>query len=212
MDLEKLRQIILDTKNSGKLAEIPPQLYEDTQRYIQKLKKDYYAIGDPLDDHAGSILIEEISSVKDSITEIFNVRAAKIMGIAIRQMEGQHSVREDTRKMLPPEREMFEQIVSAIERCRQELIYPDGHAPSEHLSLETPAQEEDTPGSTPISEADQKDRPVVALARILLDMESFMGIDGRVYQLMKGDIVTMPEKNAEVLCERNIALNIKLNK
>jgi DNA replication factor GINS len=212
MDLEKLRQIILDTKNSGKLTEIPPQLYEDSQRYLQKLKKDYYAIGDPLDNHAGGILIEEISSVRDSIAEIFNIRTAKIMGIAIRQMEGQYSTREDTRKMLPAEREMFEQVVSAMERCRQELISPEGHTPSEHLLLERDAQEECAPECTPASGAGPSVRPVAALARILMDMDSFMGVDGRVYHLMKGDIVTMPEKNAEVLCERNIALNIRLNK
>jgi len=39
-----------------------------------------------------------------------------------------------------------------------------------------------------------------------------MGVDGRVYVLTQGDIVTLPENNAEVLCEHDIALNIRLNK
>jgi len=39
-----------------------------------------------------------------------------------------------------------------------------------------------------------------------------MGVDGRVYILKKGDIVTLPESNADVLCEHDIALNIRLNK
>jgi len=51
-----------------------------------------------------------------------------------------------------------------------------------------------------------------ALVHIRADMESFMGVDGRVYALKRGDIVTLPENNADVLCERDIALNIMLNK
>ena len=51
-----------------------------------------------------------------------------------------------------------------------------------------------------------------ALVHIRADMESFMGVDGRVYALKRGDIVTLPENNADVLCERDIALNIRLNK
>jgi DNA replication factor GINS len=50
------------------------------------------------------------------------------------------------------------------------------------------------------------------LVRVLEDMESFMGIDGRIYTLSKGDIVTLPERNAAVLSERNIVLNMNLCK
>ena len=51
-----------------------------------------------------------------------------------------------------------------------------------------------------------------ALVRVLADMDAFMGVDGRIYTLTKGDIVTLPERNAEVLVERNIALNMNLSK
>jgi DNA replication factor GINS len=50
------------------------------------------------------------------------------------------------------------------------------------------------------------------LVQVLEDMESFMGIDGRIYTLSKGDIVTLPERNAAVLSERNIVLNMNLCK
>ena len=54
--------------------------------------------------------------------------------------------------------------------------------------------------------------PQCVLVRVLEDMESFMGIDGRIYTLSKGDIVTLPERNAAVLSERNIVLNMNLCK
>jgi len=59
---------------------------------------------------------------------------------------------------------------------------------------------------------DQGRSPTPALVRVLQDMDTFMGVDGRVYTLSKGDIVTLPERNAAVLTERNIVLNINLCK
>jgi len=35
-----------------------------------------------------------------------------------------------------------------------------------------------------------------------------MGVDGRIYDLRREDIVTLPARNADVLCERNIVLKI----
>jgi len=39
-------------------------------------------------------------------------------------------------------------------------------------------------------------------------MEPFMGIDGRTYEMEAGDILTLPSRNAQVLVERDIVLNI----
>jgi DNA replication factor GINS len=50
------------------------------------------------------------------------------------------------------------------------------------------------------------------LVHVLEDMDTFLGVDGRTYSLTKGDIVTLPERNAAVLSERNIVLNINLCK
>ncbi|HWQ66708.1 MAG TPA: hypothetical protein VN372_07540 [Methanospirillum sp.] len=56
---------------------------------------------------------------------------------------------------------------------------------------------------------DEGDSPFpYALVRIKTDMEPFMGVDGRTYELACGDIITIPRRNAEVLAERNIVLNI----
>jgi DNA replication factor GINS len=44
--------------------------------------------------------------------------------------------------------------------------------------------------------------------RILQEIDPFVGMDGRIYALRKEDVVTLPAWNADVLVERNIALNI----
>ena len=48
------------------------------------------------------------------------------------------------------------------------------------------------------------------LVRVLQDMDTFMGVDGRSYSLAKGDIVTLPKRNASVLSDRNIVIGITL--
>jgi len=50
--------------------------------------------------------------------------------------------------------------------------------------------------------------PDVVLSRVLANMDPFMGVDGRIYHLQKGDIVILPVRNAEVLCDRPIVFAI----
>jgi len=76
-------------------------------------------------------------------------------------------------------------------------------------------QDQDSSAATALYVAPKTDASLslqCVLVRVLEDMESFMGIDGRIYTLSKGDIVTLPERNAAVLSERNIVLNMNLCK
>ncbi|MDR2855646.1 MAG: hypothetical protein LBV40_05775 [Methanomicrobiales archaeon] len=53
------------------------------------------------------------------------------------------------------------------------------------------------------------DSKAYSLVLIVADMDPFMGIDGFVYEIQNGDVITLPRKNADILAERNIALNIR---
>ena len=216
--LERLRQMLLDMHHSGRLSHIEPGLYDDARAYVEKLKADYYGLTNPLESRAGSLLIEEIGSVTDTVQEIFSVRTRQILDLALQQMEGQYFDEEEARKMLPAERVMYEQVVDAIEVCREALVHGEEYAfgrggaaaaPGINEVDETPeASGSEVPATTP-------PRPIsspYALVHIRSNMESFMGVDGRTYALERGDIVTLPENNADVLCEHDIALNIRLNK
>lgn len=59
-----------------------------------------------------------------------------------------------------------------------------------------------------LSDDDEEDPFAYSLVRVLAEMEPFMGVDSRIYELAPGDIITIPTRNAEVLVERNIVLNI----
>ncbi|MGB8310754.1 MAG: hypothetical protein WCE81_02685 [Halobacteriota archaeon] len=44
--------------------------------------------------------------------------------------------------------------------------------------------------------------------RILADIPTFVGLDGRDYKLSKEDVLVLPEGNAKTLCNRNLAIKI----
>jgi len=214
--LEKLRQMLLDMHHTGRLSYIEPGLYDDARAYVEKLKGDYYGLKNPLESRAGSLLIEEIGSVTDTVQEIFSVRTRQILDLAFQQMEGQYFDKEEARKMLPAERAMYGQIIDAIEGCREALVhgeaYPFGSAGAAAVDLVEPVDGIPEASGVPAAAVPRPVQSPYALVHILSDMESFMGVDGRTYALERGDIVTLPENNADVLCEHDIALNIRLNK
>ncbi len=215
--LEKLRQTLLDMHHSGRLSEIEPGLYEGARAYVEKLKADYYSLQNPLESRSGSLLIEEIGSVTETVQEIFSIRTRQILDLAFQQIEGQYFDREEARKMLPAERVMYGQIIDAIEGCREALVRGEecsfgGSGAAAVEAIEEPEVPPAAGSGRPAPAAPRPAPSPYALVHIRSDVESFMGVDGKVYVLKQGDIVTLPENNADVLCEHDIALNIRLNK
>ncbi len=106
--------------------------------------------------------------------------------------------------MLPAEREMYDGIARVIDAARQGMVAEVVPRPEAEAAVpagtEAPAAAD--PGCGPVEPLP------VRLVRILREIDPFVGIDGRVYALRKEDVVTLPARNADVLVERNIALNI----
>ncbi|MDD1677740.1 MAG: hypothetical protein LUO93_00965 [Methanomicrobiales archaeon] len=196
MHLDNLRNIILNERESARLSEISPDTYEAARKYLRELQEHVYEAKDPLSEETRT-LIEEIHSLRETIRELFQIRSRKILALAGARMETPVD-REETKKMIPPEREMYRIILSALEDCR--CTTTEGRTGP----VVTPATEEITEKEdTPLPENGQM------VVRMLADVEAFLGVDGRIYTLKKEDVVTLPRINAEVLCDHNIALNIK---
>jgi hypothetical protein len=59
MPLDDLRIIILNERESGRLSEVPPTLYEGIRGHLATLQEQVYGCSDPLSDEAQA-LIEDI--------------------------------------------------------------------------------------------------------------------------------------------------------
>jgi len=220
MKLDDLRGILLSERETGRLTSTAPDIFERGHEELSSLMTKVYALDDPLSDEARS-LIEETLAIKETLHELFAIRSRKILALTIMHAEGNYYDREEVKRTIPAEREMFDQITAAIVQCQGILL---NNLPNIPVTAEMDGDESGEP--EPVSEdAGTSAIPVAAqhkahlphthpcvLVRALEDMDSFMGVDGRIYTLSKGDIVTLPERNAAVLSERNIVLNINLCK
>ncbi|MDD1664292.1 MAG: hypothetical protein LUQ32_02960 [Methanomicrobiales archaeon] len=203
MPLDDLRIIILNERESGRLSEVPPTLYEQIRGHLTSLQEKVYSCSDPLSDQAQT-LIEEVKAVREIVRDIFRIRSRKILSLALVQVEAEATERDELKKMLPAEREMFDGIVRHLETGKAAL---SGQVPRGVPSGEIPLGAE-SPGGGCIPEPPRAPEEAMVMVRIISDMEPFMGVNGRIYHLKAEDVVTLPEKNAGVLIDRNIALNI----
>jgi len=232
MKLDDLRSILLSERETGRLTSVAPDIFDKGHAELAAITKKVYAIEDPFSDDARS-LIDETLSIRETLHDIFSIRTRKILALTVMHAEGNYYDREEVKRMIPAEREMFDQIAAGIEQCKGILLQNLPHAPLTSanraipVSAAVPAVDEDVESEPLMEEPPDlgpQPLPLVSpkgpepithpctLVRVLEEMESFMGVDGRIYTLSKGDIVTLPERNAAVLSERNIVLNINLCK
>ncbi|KQC05684.1 MAG: hypothetical protein APR53_07055 [Methanoculleus sp. SDB] len=216
--LDELRLIVLNERESGRLSQIRHEAFSGAHKYVEQLYQevqretpslDRFLAGRPRD------AVSELHSMAETLEEIVTLRCRKILTLALYGTENS----DELKKMLPPERVLFDDVVHAIHQCRDSLIGSFPAATEEAADEEEEGADETVPESRPAAETRESgdaDAPAgewgYSIVRILEDVEPFMGEDGRVYNLMKEDIVTLPESNAQVLCGRDIALNIRLSK
>ena len=217
MELEDLRIVVLDERESGKLTGISRDIFEKGQVRLRELYSEAQSIDNFLTDR-GSDLMNEIDSLTVTLNDISRERFKKILKMAINQMDTHYVDPQELRKMIPEEREMYDDIHAAITTCRHSLI--DGASAERRKAVQTIKssenfEEESYPDSEmPAVEPELPEAVSVGydLVHVLDDIEPFMGTDGRIYSLIKDDLVSLPLRNAQVLYERNIALNIKVSK
>jgi DNA replication factor GINS len=210
MQLEGLRLIVLQERETGKLSEIPPDLFATTSRQLEELQKQVYAAVDPLGVKE-RMLAEEIQNIQESLKDIFRLRFGKILTLALVQVDSNYADREERKRMLPEERTVFDTTVEALRTCRAILL--EG-SPREEAGKHPAAEVVPEGQLENFSPADQPGTTVrevsYSVVRVIADVDPFMGVDGRGYRLRKGDIASIPSGNAVVLCERNIVLNMNI--
>jgi DNA replication factor GINS len=221
MKLDDLRNVLMSERETGRLTAVAPDIFERGHAELASITKKVYSFEDPFSDEARA-LIDETLSIRETIQDLFAIRSRKILALTIMHAEGSYYDREEVKRMIPAEKEMFEQMTASIEQCQGILLHNIPHTlnaprhtvPVDESEPEPEPYAEEEPGTgseTTPSPGSPLSHPCV-LVHVLEDMESFMGVDGRIYALSKGDIVTLPERNAAVLSERNIVLNINLCK
>jgi len=203
ISFDRIRSILFDERASGTLTDIPQDLYTKVHEEIELMYRELYESGDPLSERSQD-MIRQVESFKSYIQEIFSIRTGRIIELALAKGNGDTIDREIKRLMIPEEQALFETVSKAVQHARGELIDRRSRKPT--LIPETEVEE-------PVAEAEEEGAPRgLNLIRLIAPIEPFMGIDGRTYALENEDVVCLPSPNATVLCDRNIALNIRIRK
>jgi DNA replication factor GINS len=205
MHLDDLRTILLSERETGRLTIIPHDTYDAVREELDELTSEVYANEDPFSERT-QVLIQRAASIRETLQDLFRIRAEKILSLAQGHIDSHPSEKDEVKKMLLSEREMFETVTGAISLAREHLVAQLASC----SATQGQAGEEEWPIEDAVAGAAAQDERVQApaqgyvVARVLETMEPFMGVDGRIYHLEKEDVVTLPRRNAEVLNERNI--------
>jgi len=203
MDIEKLWEILYKERSTASLQELPETFYEGVREYIKKLEEEKREA----EGNRGEFVEDEIRNVRMKLEDIIRRRIGKIVKLASSGMKTQ------PKGMVEEEKRIFEGVKSHVEEGRERifaLILSEKERENEKRGAEKKNEKEDDEKiSTPIPATVKNNNEEQHIVRILEDIPTFMGTDGRIYKVRKEDVIMLPKTNAEILCKRNVAMQVK---
>lgn len=225
---ERKKLVALEADFYGKIADQIREL-DDEKRKINDMYSTKY-----------SLLEDELKTVRNAIESIIYKRTTKIINEA--RYNAEISLHAPTRpkenrnidSMTLEERKFYDQLVELMTEWRGEVvnrIYRK-EKPVEDIAQvhEKPVGDiahvkekplEDIPQICEIKENTTKDIPIedkkdiskeYIVVRLLKDIPTFVGVDGRNYTLAKEDVAVLSTVNAKALINRKAAIQMMVNR
>lgn len=193
MDAKSLREIQRKEKMSPYLQELDKDFYQELRAYLRSLLEDIKAAKGG-DTSRFALKIAEYENIKNMVSDLYETRERKIVSNALYYVKSGDEV--ETKNLAREEEEVLKKIVVLLREKRKQVL-------ERALEGEEAVEEKSTkPG-----------KPEYVTVRILKDMPSIVGVDGRVYGAFKTeDVVSMPKPNAETFINRGVAEKIEVGK
>ncbi len=222
MDIEKISQILLKEEKQ-KLKTIPADFYQESEKYIRELEEDIKKINNSRSTEF-KILRDEHEGALSALETIFMKRIGKVIEMATFQSHADKPISKDIEKLLPAEKKLYDLVLEGIKAAKTELLGPILYPDSKNIAVwpeiataekgfadsrkETEAKESGIPfitnGAESKVELDKKHiNEEYVVVRILKDLPTFTGADGRNYTVSAEDVVVLPQLNATGLVKRN---------
>jgi DNA replication factor GINS len=194
MDVQALREIHRLERMHAKLQYIDRDFYDKVEETIKDFYSRYLELSEKGEITKASVLLRELENVKAIVNDIYEMRERKILLSALNYARrGEEPPMEN---LLDEEREMLSRITDQLKENRQKIL-------DRLLALKPVKKERE------IKQREKLKIPLVTV-RILKDLPSIVGVDGKVYGSFKEeDIATLPEPNAEALINRGVAEKIR---
>jgi DNA replication factor GINS len=223
MDIEEISQTLYKEKNQT-LKVIPADFYLEAEKYLRQLEEDIRKISNSRSPEF-KMLHDEHERALSDLETIFMKRIGKVITRATIQSHANKPISKDIEKLLPAEKRLYDLVLHGIEAAKIELLGPILYPDSEKIAvLSIPGEgvqasanirggTEAGKGISITAVGEEKviekgknninDKYVVV--RILKNLPTFTGSDGRNYTVSAEDLVVLPHLNAAGLIKRNAA-------
>jgi DNA replication factor GINS len=234
-----IQQVQQRERRSHNLTKLPADFFENLTDHISNLRRlnREENARDPMSTTA-TLVQNELRNTLQMVQDIVHLRLGKMANRAVDSLRGS---KVDLHSLTPREKEVYQELARLMASARDSLAPAEGAVPQSSTvpSRDRPAPEavgKATPGS-PVAPARSegpatgKGEPIEAgamasspetleggndeatvLLHVLSDLPSFAGEGGRMYSLRKGDLVTMPQRLADVLIAKGIAEGVEPGK
>lgn len=194
-----LNDILRDERKS-KLVPLENDFYEKAARHIHELEDEKSRIED-IYSTKYAIIEDEIKTARKSLENIIERRMGKIIKEASLRASSKQKEKQDIDSMTQEERDFYNRLLELMTQWRSELLDKVfKKAAPENKKKETPPE-------------DKKDiSKEYIVVRLLKDIPTFVGVDGRNYTLAKEDIAVLSAVNAKALINRKAAVQITVKR
>jgi DNA replication factor GINS len=204
MDIEKLWEILHKERNTASLQELPDNFYDLVREYLKKLKDEK----GEADERRGELVEDEIRNVRIKAEDIIRRRIGKIVKLA------SSGTKTAPKGMLEEEEEIFEGVKTHVEEGKERIFaLLLGDKESKVKSEGKSEKGDDKIVEQTFKEVEIRSTKAgneeLHIVRVLEDIPTFMGTDGRIYKIKKEDVIMLPKTNAEILCERGVAVRFR---
>ncbi len=228
MDIEEISQTLYKEKGQA-LKTIPADFYLEAEKYIRELEEDIKKVHNSRSPESRMLNDEHERALSDLET-IFMKRMGKVITRATIQSHADKPISKDIEKLLPAEKRLYDLVLQGIEAAKIELLgqilFPDSGKVAvwpelggrKQFSAFTQVQGEVQIGKGIVVTAignetgGEQDKNIInegyVVVRILKDLPTFTGADGRNYTVRAEDVAVLPQLNAAGLIKRNAAMLI----
>ena len=223
MDIEEISQILYKEKNQT-LKAIPADFYLEAEKYLRQLDEDIRKVNNSRSPEF-KMLHDEHERALSDLETIFMKRIGKVITRATIQSHANKPISKDIEKLLPVEKRLYDLVLHGIEAAKVELLgpilYPDSEkiavwpeiGGGRELSASVRGGQEAGKGIFITAVGEEKAAETgkkningeYVVVRILKNLPTFTGADGRNYTVSAEDVVVLPQLNATGLIKRNAA-------
>ncbi len=223
MDIEKISQVLYKEKNQT-IKTIPADFYLEAEKYIRELEEEIGKVNNSRSPES-KMLHDEHERALSDLETIFMKRIGKVITRATIQSHADKPISKDIEKLLPAEKRLYDLVLQGVEAAKTELLGPILYPDSRNVAVwpEIGGERQTSAGFGGETEARMGIPAVTAswemgaepdknninkgyvVVRILKDLPTFTGADGRNYTVSAEEVVVLPQLNATGLVKRNAA-------